>query len=157
METRIGAGDLQQDRQHDAASERYRHVNPQPAGEVVPACRQSCLDAKDVVQRTCAYSEVGLAVVGQHHFPSGPIEQLHPEAVLETGDALPDGGFRDAELFRGSGEASGSSCGDEGGDTAQVVELIHSHVFHGDDCRPVGNSPRPRTAFIARENTVPLN
>ena len=116
--------ELLDDRQNVQTPEFDRRRHREITGEFAAATGESAFRAVEIVKNAAADFEISNTRVGQRHVARGSRDQRRADVRLEPGKVAADRRQRHRQLPRGSGQASGLSCGDENCHGAKPVHLI---------------------------------
>jgi hypothetical protein len=90
------------------------------AADLARDCRDLVAGGLDGIEYALGGGLQGRSVLGDRDRRDGPVEQGHPEFVLEAGDGARHGRLDDVDLAGGGGEAPGLAAGEE---VLQVADL----------------------------------
>ena len=93
-------------RQHDDAAERDRHVDAQRAARLLARAERLFLEHLQLGQHPLAATEQALPVVGERHLAGRAVEQPHAQPRFEAGHRLGERGRGASDLAGRCGEAA---------------------------------------------------
>ncbi len=124
VDVRILGEEIRDQRRQERDGGGARHAQPQRSHRLVAERRDGFGGPFDPLHDRLHVRQEPLAGLRERDAAGGPVQQAHPEAVLERADGLAQCRRRDAKIGGGLGEAVMFGNGDEG---AQLGEIRSAH------------------------------